>query len=423
MVGSASITIADQKTGEPFYYLMRHLAALMVGGGAVASRSRSRASSGIASVAVAVRALGLLVAVLLPGVVHTANGSTRWIDLGPLNFQASEPARLCLLLYVASYAVRRGDELAANLKGLVKPMALVTLAAALLLLEPDYGSTVVLLVTSLGILFVAGARLRDFGLAVVLGGVALGVLAVASPYRLERLMQFLNPWADAYGGGFQLTQSLIAIGRGEWFGVGLGESACYYLPAHRLRVRGARGGLGFAGATLVVVLFGIIVYPRSRSARALRSSLPFRLVCYGIGPMLGFRRSSTSASTPACCRPRVCRCRSSATDDRARSSLFVSACCSDPHGCTATSAAWCSAGTAMTSSRPSDHGRRHQRRVSGPGSRRALRARRSTWCGSARSAGSRRGWCPDTVSTSSGSRSRACAGAASRLGRARRSGS
>ncbi|HET8696741.1 MAG TPA: putative lipid II flippase FtsW, partial [Gammaproteobacteria bacterium] len=236
----------------------------------------------------------LLVAVLLPGVGRTVNGATRWIDLGPLDFQASEPARLCLLLYVASYAVRRGDELAANLQGLVKPMALVCVAAGLLLLEPDYGSTVVLLITSLGILFVAGARLRDFALATVLGGVALAVLAVASPYRLERLMQFLNPWADAYGGGFQLTQSLMAIGRGEWLGVGLGESVqkLFYLPeAHTDFVFAVLvEELGFAGATLVIALFGIIVYRAFTLGReAVRSGLPFQgLVCYGIGLMLGF---------------------------------------------------------------------------------------------------------------------------------------
>jgi cell division protein FtsW len=295
MVGSASITIAAQKTGEPFFYLLRHLAALAIGGGALAL------ALAIPSELwhrlhwlLLVCAFGLLVVVLLPGVGRTVNGATRWIDLGPLDFQASEPARLCLLLYVASYAVRRGDELAASLQGLMKPMALVCLAAALLLVEPDYGSTVVLLITSLGILFVAGARLRDFGLAVVLGGSALAVLAVASPYRLERLMQFLNPWADAFGGGFQLTQSLIAIGRGEWLGVGLGESVqkLFYLPeAHTDFVFAVLvEELGFAGATLVVVLFGIIVYRALTLGReALRSGLLFQgLVCYGIGLMLGF---------------------------------------------------------------------------------------------------------------------------------------
>jgi cell division protein FtsW len=295
MVGSASITIADQKTGEPFYYLVRHVAALAIGGGALALALAipSELWHRLHWLLV-VAAFGLLVAVLLPGVGRTVNGATRWIDLGPLDFQASEPARLCLLLYVASYAVRRGDELAADLKGLVKPMALVCFAAGLLLLEPDYGSTVVLLITSLGILFVAGARLRDFALATVLGGVALAVLAVASPYRLERLMQFLNPWADAYGGGFQLTQSLMAIGRGEWLGVGLGESVqkLFYLPeAHTDFVFAVLvEELGFAGATLVIVLFGIIVYRAFTLGReAMRGGLPFQgLVCYGIGLMLGF---------------------------------------------------------------------------------------------------------------------------------------
>jgi cell division protein FtsW len=218
----------------------------------------------------------------------------RWLQVGPVNLQASEPARICLLMYVAGYAVRRSDELAAGLTGLLKPMVIVGGAAALLLLEPDYGAVVVLTATSLGVLFVAGARLRDFVLAVAVGTAALAALAFASAYRFARLTTFLDPWADQYRGGFQLTQSLIAIGRGEWLGVGLGESVqkLFYLPeAHTDFVFAVLvEELGFVGGSVVVALFGVIVYRAITLGReALRSGMQFQgLVCIGIGLLLGF---------------------------------------------------------------------------------------------------------------------------------------
>jgi cell division protein FtsW len=265
MVGSASISIADRQTGEPLYYFVRHLGALALGGLGVAVAIVTPSELWYRmSWLLLVIGFGLLIAVLLPGFGHTVNGSTRWLLLGPVTLQASEPARLCFVLYLASYAVRRSDELAASLKGLLKPMAVVGAAAALLLAEPDFGAAVVLTATSLGVLFVGGARIRDFLLAVTTGSLVLGALAFSSQYRLERLTKFLDPWADQYGGGFQLTQSLIAIGRGEWFGVGLGESVqkLFYLPeAHTDFVFAVLvEELGFVGATLVVVLFAALVW-------------------------------------------------------------------------------------------------------------------------------------------------------------------
>jgi cell division protein FtsW len=294
MVGSASITIADRQTGEPLYYLVRHLGALAIGGVglavalAIPSEIWYRLNWLLLIVGV-----GLLCAVLIPGLGHTVNGAQRWLLIGPVNVQASEPARICLLLYVASYAVRRSDELAASLTGLLKPMLIVGGAAALLLLEPDYGAVVVLTATCLGVLFVAGARLRDFLLAAAVGGAALAALAFASAYRFARLTTFLDPWADQYRGGFQLTQSLIAIGRGEWLGVGLGESVqkLFYLPeAHTDFVFAVLvEELGFAGGSLVVALFGVIVYRAIALGReALRNGMQFQgLACIGIGLLLG----------------------------------------------------------------------------------------------------------------------------------------
>jgi cell division protein FtsW len=295
MVGSASISIADRQMGEPYAYLFRHLGAIGIGvcgllaTFAVPSEVWYRLNWVLLAVA-----LGLLAFVLVPGVGHTVNGSTRWLLVGPVTLQASEPARLFLLLYTASYAVRRSTELASSLQGMLKPMLIIGGAALLLLAEPDFGSTVVLATTTVGLLFIGGARLRDLAAVVLVGAVALAVLAVSSPYRLARIVKFLDPWADPYAGGFQLTQSLIAIGRGEWSGVGLGESVqkLFYLPeAHTDFVFAVLvEELGFVGGTIVIALFGIVVYRAIMLGRdALRSGLPFQgLVATGIGLMLGF---------------------------------------------------------------------------------------------------------------------------------------
>jgi cell division protein FtsW len=295
MVGSASISIADEQLGQPLFYLMRHLGALAIGVlGMVVAASLPTELWHRLSWVLLVAAFALLVVVLIPGLGHTVNGSRRWLLVGPVTLQTSEPARLCLLLYLSSYAVRRAQELGTSLNGLVRPLLVIGGASALLLLEPDFGSTVVLGATALGILFVAGARLRDFLLAVAVGAVLLAILAAASEYRLERLMVFRDPWADPFAGGFQLTQSLIAIGRGDLGGVGLGESVqkLFYLPeAHTDFVFAVLvEELGFVGASIVIALFAIVVYRAVVLGReALQSGMHFQgLVAIGIGLMLGF---------------------------------------------------------------------------------------------------------------------------------------
>jgi cell division protein FtsW len=180
------------------------------------------------------------------------------------------------------------------LNGLVRPLLVVGGASALLLAEPDFGSAVVLGATAFGVLFVAGARLRDFVLALAVGLVLVAILALTSQYRLARLMVFRDPWADPFDGGFQLTQSLIAIGRGDLGGVGLGESVqkLFYLPeAHTDFVFAVLvEELGFVGASVVIALFGIVVYRAIVLGReALQSGMHFQgLVAIGIGLMLGF---------------------------------------------------------------------------------------------------------------------------------------
>ncbi len=294
MVGSASISLADTNFGQPLYYLVRHLGAVGIGLAAAFAVTAVPTElwhrlNGL----ILLGCIALLALVLIPGLGQTVNGSSRWLELGPIRFQASEPARLFLIMYLASYATRRQAELLTSFWGFLKPMVIVAGVCALLLAEPDFGAAVVVTLTSLGIVFVAGARLRDFVLALVVGGFALGALAVNSAYRLERLTTFLNPWSDPFASGFQLTQSLIAIGRGEWFGVGLGESVqkLFYLPeAHTDFVFAVVAEeLGFAGASFVVLLYVLVVYRAiDMGQTAIREGMAFQgLLSTGIGLMLG----------------------------------------------------------------------------------------------------------------------------------------
>jgi cell division protein FtsW len=175
----------------------------------------------------------------------------------------SEATRVMLLMYVASYAVRRSDELRSDFRAFLVPVGVLTAAAVLLLGEPDFGAATVLLATGLGVLFLAGARVVHLAAPIVFGSVALATLAVISPYRARRLTGFLDPWGDPFNSGFQLVQSLIAIGRGEWLGVGLGASVqkLFYLPeAHTDFVFAVLAEeFGFLGVTVVVALFALLV--------------------------------------------------------------------------------------------------------------------------------------------------------------------
>lgn len=233
IVTSASMSIASKEAGDPFLYLERQF-VLVVAGAIAAAFAFAIRTEWLEKSALLLLALAgvLLIAVLIPGIGHSVNGSRRWIRLAGFNFQASEAARVMVLIFIASYAVRREAELRSSLMGLIKPLLVVSLFFGLLLMEPDFGAAVVLTATAFGVLFVAGARWRDvIGLAVIGAGL-LAAVAVSSPYRLRRLTSFRNPWEDPFDSGFQLTQSLIAIGRGGWTGVGLGESVqkLFYLP-------------------------------------------------------------------------------------------------------------------------------------------------------------------------------------------------
>ncbi|MBU1559044.1 MAG: putative lipid II flippase FtsW, partial [Gammaproteobacteria bacterium] len=176
--------------------------------------------------------LVLLVAVLIPGLGRQVNGSSRWIGFGPLQLQVSEFVKLAMVLYLSSYLVRHHQEVRSTLEGLIRPLIVLGVLALLLLLEPDYGATAVLVVTVVGMMFLAGMRLKIFLMFSLAMLTVMAILAISSPYRVLRLTSFLNPWAHQYSSGYQLTQSLIAFGRGGLFGVGLGGSIqkLFYLP-------------------------------------------------------------------------------------------------------------------------------------------------------------------------------------------------
>jgi cell division protein FtsW len=265
MVTSASVSIASKDTGQAFFYLERQLLLMLIGGGCAAllfcipTQLLEKISVPLLIVAIAMLAL-----VFVPGLGHTVNGSRRWLQLIGFNFQASELARVLVLTYVASYAVRREEELRTTFPGLLKPLGLLVLVGALLVAEPDFGAATVLFATGFGILFIAGARLRYVLAMTVIAGAGFAVVAMSSSYRMRRLTTFLNPWADPYNSGFQLTQSLIAIGRGQWFGVGLGESVqkLFYLPeAHTDFLFAVLAEeLGLAGVVLTLALFLALVW-------------------------------------------------------------------------------------------------------------------------------------------------------------------
>ena len=272
MVTSASVSIASQESGQPFLYLERQLLLTLIGAGCAALVFCIRTEFlERASVWLLVAAIVLLVMVLIPGLGHAVNGSRRWLRIAGVNFQVSELARVLVLIYIASYAVRREAELRESFGGLVKALGLLFGVSVLVLIEPDFGAATVLFATGFALLFLGGARLRYVIAMTAIAAAGFAVLAVSASYRLRRLTTFLDPWADPYNSGFQLTQSLIAIGRGQWFGVGLGDSVqkLFYLPeAHTDFLFAVLAEeLGLLGVVLTLALFLGLVWRSFRIAR------------------------------------------------------------------------------------------------------------------------------------------------------------
>jgi len=296
ILASASISISENATGNPFFYLQRQLLAAAIGAGAAVfclfvPTQVWRNLGPLMLFA----GLALLIVVLIPGVGYEVNGARRWVRVGIMNLQVSEPARLCFLIYLSGYLVRRNKALREEFVGFLRPMLVLTLACVLLLKEPDFGAAIVLLATALVMLFVAGARIRDFIVFFAAAVIAMAALAITSPYRMKRLTGFLDPWSDPYDSGFQLTQSLIAIGRGEWFGVGLGESVqkLFYLPeAHTDFVFAVFAEeFGLLGSLALIALFLALLWRVFRlGMRAYDAERFFEAyLAIGIGTWLGLQ--------------------------------------------------------------------------------------------------------------------------------------
>ena len=288
-ISSASIEYADWHYQNPWFHTQRHMIYLVLAlsAGTMIYRVPPRFWLDTGWIWLFV-ALALLILVLIPGVGREVNGSQRWLPLGPFTLQPSEIAKMAMVVYLAGYMVRREHEVRNHWQGFLKPMAVLFAATLLLMIEPDFGATVIVAGSAFGMLFLAGVKLGHFML--VLGGAlaAMLVLVVSAPYRLARLTAYTDPWADPFNTGFQLTQSLIAFGRGEWFGVGLGNSVqkLFYLPeAHTDFVFSIWAEeTGFVGALLVISLYvaliGRILWAGRKS---LAAANPFgAYVCYGV---------------------------------------------------------------------------------------------------------------------------------------------
>ena len=235
----------------------------------------------------------LLVMVFIPGIGIEVNGSHRWIRIGPVGLQPSEIMKFLSIIYIAGYSVRRLKDLQSNWFGFFRPAALIVLVVSLILIQPDLGTSAVIFATVLGMLFVAGAQMKQFLLVIGLGLLGISALIYFVPWRWERIISFIDPWTDPFGTGYQLTLSLMAIGRGEWFGVGLGEGLMKlgYLPdAHTdfiFSVIVEEMGL-FTAILIISTLFFISFRSFYIGRKALQRNLYFGFfVAYGVAILIG----------------------------------------------------------------------------------------------------------------------------------------
>jgi cell division protein FtsW len=296
MVASASVAQAEKMTGDAFYYFYRQvmfaLLGIGIGAGVYCVPLIAWARLHLLLYLLAVL---LLAAVLLPGIGVEVNSARRWIDVGVFRLQASEPARLALIIFIANYIARRQAPLQHTMRGMLLPLAAMMLPCLLLLLEPDFGATAILMGVVFLMLFLGGARVSYYLGLVAVAATGLAYIAVAAPYRLKRLLNFTNPWADVENGGWQLAQSLIAVGRGEWTGVGLGNSVqkLLYLPEMHTDFIFAilAEELGLFGILVLLVLFGVVVWRGLAIGRAAEDAgrLFPAFLAYGLTGWIGLQ--------------------------------------------------------------------------------------------------------------------------------------
>ena len=302
MVYSASIVGAEGSRHTGFrstYFLLRHgvYVAIGIAAAIAAFQLPLRVWQQVAPYAF-LGGVVLLLLVLVPGIGRDVNGSRRWIGLGILNLQPSELVKFFAVLYAADYTVRKAAFMDSFKKGFLPMLGVMLLTGGLLLREPDFGAFVVIVTIAMGILFLGGMNWRLFAGLIVMSGIGFVLLVLMSPYRMQRVLGFMDPWADPFGKGYQLSHALIAFGRGEWFGVGLGASVekLMYLPeAHTdflLAVIGEE--LGFVGVCLVLALFVFLIYRAFRIGQQSASLERYfsALVAQGIGLWLAVQAAT-----------------------------------------------------------------------------------------------------------------------------------
>jgi len=259
MVASSSIALMS----SPFYYLNRHLIFLAVGIGLAGLAMRTELKSiEQYNQMLLLGCFALLVVVFIPGLGSSVNGARRWINLGFSKFQTVEAVKVLYIVWLSSYLVRFRDEVNATWPAMLKPLGVAGALVVLLLLQPDFGSSTLLLAITAGMLVLGGVNLPRMSMPIVFGLVAMSALAIIEPYRMRRITSFWDPWADQQGDGYQLSNALMAVGRGEWTGVGLGNSVqkLYYLPeAHTDFIFSVTAEeLGFIGTCLIVALYALL---------------------------------------------------------------------------------------------------------------------------------------------------------------------
>jgi cell division protein FtsW len=296
MVGSASIAVAENNMGQPFFYFIRQGIFLLMGIGVIAATLMVRIVVWEKfAVWLFILGLLLLLSLMIPGVGLTVKGSTRWIPLGPFNLQVGEIIKLFSIIYLADYLARHQKVMSHVFFKSVAPLILIAVAAVLLLQQPDMGTVVVVFATAVGMLFVGGARLDAFIGLVFVMILAFAAMIWVAPYRWDRVMSMFDPWADPYGGSYQVTQALMAFGRGELFGVGLGSSIqkLLYLPeAHTDFIFAVIGEeLGLVGGVSVMILYGLLVRRALDIGQAAAAQAQYfsAQIAYGIGIWLGLQ--------------------------------------------------------------------------------------------------------------------------------------
>ncbi|KFL35917.1 hypothetical protein N788_06485 [Arenimonas donghaensis DSM 18148 = HO3-R19] len=290
MVGSSSIAIAEGLDVGPFHFLVRHVVFLVLGGALAFALMRTELKLiERYNHLLLLGCIVLLGLVFMPGIGHTVNGAQRWINLGVSKFQAVEAVKLLLIVWLASYVVRYRDDIGEKWSTLLKPLGVAGFLVLLLLVQPDFGSAALILAITGGMVWLGGARIAHLAAIGALALPVLALVAVAAPYRVARLKSFLDPWQDPFNDGFQLTQALIAIGRGEWFGVGLGGSVqkLFYLPeAHTDFIFSVSAEeLGFAGSVAIIGVFALFSWRTFRlGLRAVEMRRYFAGFCaFGVG--------------------------------------------------------------------------------------------------------------------------------------------